>query len=80
MGVRELSDKLRDGKRLPPPRGCPPVVYELMMQCWHMDATKRPDFTQLRYRLSDMLSGHVRGGVAPRLIGTVLEELTSSFI
>ncbi|KAL3065042.1 hypothetical protein OYC64_015263 [Pagothenia borchgrevinki] len=33
------------------PDGCPPVVYDLMKQCWTLDSVVRPSFHMLRDKL-----------------------------
>lgn len=33
------------------PDGCAPVVYDVMKNCWHLDANQRPTFRQLREQL-----------------------------
>eukprot|EP00794_Sanderia_malayensis_P017432 gene17432-19176_t len=40
------------GFRLPPPKDCPPVIYHLMIDCWHPEETKRPRFSQIKYCLA----------------------------
>ena len=41
------------GYRMPPPRGCPEVVYTLMQQCWQYDEEERPTFADLHRMLQD---------------------------
>nr|XP_006822175.1 PREDICTED: ephrin type-A receptor 5-like [Saccoglossus kowalevskii] len=56
MTPREVLINLRNGYRMPKPHGCSPVMYELMTQCWQEDPEERPNFTQLRDRLNELLS------------------------
>eukprot|EP00040_Diaphanoeca_grandis_P033333 m.204005 g.204005 ORF g.204005 m.204005 type:complete len:646 (-) comp32873_c0_seq1:16-1953(-) len=53
FGLRnnEVIGLLVDKKVLPPPRGCPPEVYALMLQCWIHDPKNRITFTQLLTKL-----------------------------
>ena len=30
----QVVDMVSNGYRLPPPKGCPKVIYQLMMDCW----------------------------------------------
>ena len=46
LGVAPLSRAC-----VPLPDGCPPAVYEVMKNCWHLDAATRPSFLQLREQL-----------------------------
>lgn len=39
--------KVRDGFRLPRLPNCPPVLYQLMRDCWNEEAARRPNFTKL---------------------------------
>ena len=47
----EVLDRVNAGYRLPPPMICPKVVYELMLECWNKDRTKRPTFSEIRDRI-----------------------------
>ena len=35
------------GYRMDPPDGCPPVVYQIMKDCWQADPNARPNFTRI---------------------------------
>jgi fyn-related kinase len=50
---REVVQKLDDGFRHPKPAGCPDGLYELMMDCWKVEAADRPTFESLTFRLED---------------------------
>lgn len=41
----QIPRKLESGYRLPPPPGCPRMLYELMMQCWLV----QPNWTCIPY-------------------------------
>lgn len=44
----ELLRALQQGRRLPCPLGCPPVIYrDLMKPCWDAEASNRPSFKVL---------------------------------
>eukprot|EP00117_Sycon_ciliatum_P010982 scpid90996/ scgid0977/ Ephrin type-A receptor 3; EPH-like kinase 4; Tyrosine-protein kinase TYRO4; Tyrosine-protein kinase receptor ETK1 len=49
---RVISFVSEDRKRLPPPPGVSRDLYKLMLQCWHPDHRKRPEFDHLVQRLS----------------------------
>ncbi|XP_065903482.1 uncharacterized protein [Dysidea avara] len=38
----EVLNVLRSGYRLPPPSGCPKLIYKLMIRCWHPHPKSRP--------------------------------------
>jgi len=40
-----------DGYRLPAPEGCPAQIYELLLECWNLEASGRPSFAQIETRL-----------------------------
>ena len=40
-----------DGYRLPAPKGCPAEIYELLLECWNLEASSRPSFAQIEERL-----------------------------
>ena len=40
-----------DGYRLPAPEGCPAQIYELLLECWNLEASARPSFAQIETRL-----------------------------
>lgn len=47
------------------PDGCPPVVYDLMKQCWTLDSVVRPSFRMLREKLQHIRAKELylwRGG------------------
>ena len=43
----ELYERLEAGYRLPHPEGCPPVIYDLMRQCWEWTSENRPSFKDI---------------------------------
>ena len=42
--VFEIFSKLKEGYRLPLPRGIPQVLGDIMKACWKEDPSKRPSF------------------------------------
>lgn len=43
-----LLKALQQGRRLPCPPGCPPIIYrDLMKPCWDAEASLRPSFKVL---------------------------------
>jgi serine/threonine protein kinase len=42
MANQEVLVQVEAGYRLPPPPGCPQVIYGLMIRCWHPDPCSRP--------------------------------------
>lgn len=43
----QVIDKVDSGYRLPPPPGCPLIIYNLMMQCWNPNPSSRPCFNDI---------------------------------
>lgn len=42
---------MEKGYKMDAPDGCPLAVYEVMKNCWQLDAATRPSFLQLREQL-----------------------------
>ena len=51
-----VLEKLKQGYRMPRPMGCPRELYKLMIDCWKEDASSRPTFETLHWRLRDFYS------------------------
>ncbi len=49
--LKEVVPRVEKGYKMDPPDGCPPVVYDLMKQCWTLDSVVRPSFRMLREKL-----------------------------
>ena len=43
----QVIEKVDSGYRLPPPPGCPHVIYNLMTRCWHPNPFSRPCFKEI---------------------------------
>ncbi|XP_062872054.1 ephrin type-A receptor 2 [Trichomycterus rosablanca] len=44
MSNHEVMKAINEAFRLPAPMDCPSAVYQLMLQCWQQDRSKRPRF------------------------------------
>lgn len=43
----QVMKAINDGFRLPTPMDCPSAIYQLMMQCWQQERTRRPKFADI---------------------------------
>eukprot|EP00053_Salpingoeca_punica_P017248 m.165541 g.165541 ORF g.165541 m.165541 type:complete len:630 (+) comp17160_c0_seq3:480-2369(+) len=50
---KEVVAKLESGYRMPCPPGCPPELYNLMLDCWKAVPGERPTFHVLQFQLQD---------------------------
>eukprot|EP00117_Sycon_ciliatum_P012309 scpid102131/ scgid5293/ Ephrin type-B receptor 1; ELK; EPH tyrosine kinase 2; EPH-like kinase 6; Neuronally-expressed EPH-related tyrosine kinase; Tyrosine-protein kinase receptor EPH-2 len=76
-----ISFVFEDRKRLPPPSGVSRDLYKLMLQCWHPDHRKRPDFDHLVQRLSRtavLLAPVPQSSVLPRQAYSIGAPLQAS--
>lgn len=48
---QEVISMVRARQLLPCPESCPNVVYQLMAECWHEQAVRRPSFLEIGHRL-----------------------------
>lgn len=46
---------INEAFRLPAPMDCPSAIYQLMLQCWLHDRSKRPCFTDIVNMLDKLL-------------------------
>lgn len=53
MNNREVLEQVEKGYRMPCPPGCPPSLYDLMLQCWKGDPEERPTFEYMQSFLED---------------------------
>ncbi|OCT87060.1 tyrosine-protein kinase CSK [Xenopus laevis] len=51
IALKDVVPKVENGYKMDAPDGCPPVVYDVMKQCWHLDPKQRPTFRKLREQL-----------------------------
>lgn len=62
-----MVPRVEKGYKMDAPDGCPPVVYDLMKQCWTLDSVMRPSFRMLREKLQHIRAKELylwRGGGA----------------
>lgn len=50
----EVTEAIRRGKHLSRPDDCPSEIYQLMMDCWHVDPSIRPEFGEIFDILSQL--------------------------
>jgi len=74
MSNSDTMEFVLSGKRLEKPSICPEQVYKLMLQCWDLDAEKRPSFKTLFDQLK--LIGRVVKSVG--VGGVIRKDFTSS--
>ncbi|XP_036405383.1 tyrosine-protein kinase SRK2 [Megalops cyprinoides] len=56
MNNHQVIQKLSTGYRMPCPANCPPVIYNLMMDCWKENELERPTFETLQWSLEDFFN------------------------
>ncbi|VVD05511.1 unnamed protein product, partial [Leptidea sinapis] len=56
MSNAEVMHQVEHGYRMPCPPNCPAPLYEIMLECWHKDALKRPTFETLQWKLEDFFT------------------------
>ncbi|XP_010894400.1 ephrin type-A receptor 2a isoform X2 [Esox lucius] len=55
MSNHEVMKAINEAFRLPAPMDCPSAVYQLMLQCWLQDRSKRPRFSDIMNILEKLL-------------------------
>uniref|UniRef100_A0A674AEE7 receptor protein-tyrosine kinase n=1 Tax=Salmo trutta TaxID=8032 RepID=A0A674AEE7_SALTR len=55
MSNHEVMKAINEAFRLPAPMDCPSTVYQLMLQCWLQDRSKRPRFPDIVNILDKLL-------------------------
>ena len=48
---QEVINMVRARQLLPCPDACPSAVYALMIECWHEQSVRRPNFAEIVHRL-----------------------------
>lgn len=74
----EVINMIRARQILPCPEDCPPLIYAMMIECWHEKPIRRPTFNEIHKRLiqwkadaimnqqpSMINYGQIQGGVVP---------------
>lgn len=56
MTNAEVLHQVESGYRMPPPPGCPQMLYEIMLECWRKNELKRPSFETLQWRLEEFFT------------------------
>ncbi|CAG9563919.1 unnamed protein product [Danaus chrysippus] len=56
MSNAEVLHQVEHGYRMPCPPSCPAPLYDIMLECWHKDALKRPTFETLQWKLEDFFT------------------------
>ena len=56
MTNSKVLRQVEDGYRMQSPQGCPPDLYNIMLECWHEDPMKRPTFDNLQLKLKDFFT------------------------
>ncbi|XP_023675458.1 tyrosine-protein kinase CSK [Paramormyrops kingsleyae] len=51
IALKDVVPRVDKGYKMDAPDDCPPVVYDIMKQCWNLDPEGRPSFCWLRERL-----------------------------
>ncbi|XP_062853520.1 ephrin type-A receptor 2a [Trichomycterus rosablanca] len=55
MSNHEVMKAIHEGFRLPAPMDCPSAIYQLMLQCWMQERSKRPRFLDIVNVLDKLL-------------------------
>lgn len=56
MNNAEVLQQVERGYRMASPPGTPPLMYEIMTDCWKTAPDERPTFESLQYRLEDFFA------------------------
>jgi len=56
MTNAEVLHQVEHGYRMQASQGCPPALYDIMLECWHKDPMKRPTFETLQWKLEDFFT------------------------
>eukprot|EP00051_Salpingoeca_urceolata_P009862 m.119790 g.119790 ORF g.119790 m.119790 type:complete len:1478 (-) comp16482_c0_seq1:1908-6341(-) len=73
MKAAEVLQALEQQYRLPCPEGCPSMIYDVMLSCWHTDRAKRPSFTALVRELKEIEAALPRRPTKRRYQNVVLQ-------
>ncbi|XP_074641064.1 tyrosine-protein kinase Src42A-like [Tubulanus polymorphus] len=56
MTNAEVLHQVEHGYRMPCPPGCPPALYEIMLECWKKEEMERPTFETLQWKLEEFFT------------------------
>ncbi|PRP85977.1 hypothetical protein PROFUN_06099 [Planoprotostelium fungivorum] len=56
---KEVSEQVPKGLRLHEPEACPPAMWEIVLDCWSMEPSKRPTFEAIRSRFMSQFEDRV---------------------
>ncbi|KAM3842506.1 tyrosine-protein kinase CSK-like [Diretmus argenteus] len=57
IALKDVVPRVEKGYKMESPDGCPEVVYNLMKECWILDAVDRPSFHMLKEKLHHISQG-----------------------
>lgn len=52
----EVVQQVQQGYRMPQPKTCPHLLYNIMLECWANDPNSRPTFQTLHWKLDDFFT------------------------
>lgn len=55
LSLPQVMKAINEAFRLPAPMDCPSAIYQLMLQCWQHDRSKRPRFSDIVNILDKLL-------------------------
>ncbi|XP_062506561.1 uncharacterized protein LOC134183112 isoform X2 [Corticium candelabrum] len=58
LGNSQVLSYITSGGRMSQPEICPQEIYDIMMQCWHFEASDRPSFTTIANNIETFLTAH----------------------
>ena len=51
---KDVSGLIKEGYRMPCPRGCPKAVHDIMLMCWKENLEERPNFSTIKLNLNSV--------------------------
>ncbi|KAI5617592.1 tyrosine-protein kinase CSK [Silurus asotus] len=57
--LKDVVPRVEKGYKMEAPDGCPPVVYDIMKQCWTLEPAMRPSFRALKENLQLILDKEI---------------------
>jgi len=68
----EAAQRIIRGEKLAIPADCPQVLCHILMQCWELDPSKRPEFTQICDMLQHLENAKVRRMVSEKRLSRLM--------